>query len=151
MKRHKQSGFTLVEVALTVTFMGALMVITFPRIQETLLRESVRGARRTAAVQLAQARGTAASRGCDAVIHFVSGDAGRIWVTSCAVTGTGLDTIGPVNEISAKYNVAFRATADSIVFAPTGMAVGGTWQALGFARGSASDTLAISPLGRAAR
>lgn len=141
-------GFSLIEMVVAITVMGILTAIALPRLQESVIRQSVRGAKLTVASDVARARGTAAGRGCPAVMHLVDGVDARVWVTTCAVTGGGVDTVGVVDAISSRFDVAVKATADSVVFAPTGLVMSAGWFTAHFARRGEVDSLCVSPVGR---
>jgi hypothetical protein len=81
-------------------------------------------------------------------MHLVDGGDAQVWVTSCPMTGAGIDTVGMVVAISGRFDVTVMATADSIVFAPTGLVMSTGWFAVRFVRGGEVDSLAVSPVGR---
>jgi prepilin-type N-terminal cleavage/methylation domain-containing protein len=150
IKRSNQSGFSLIEMVIVVTMIASLTAMAFPQARETLIKESVRGARRVVATQLARARGTAANRGCRAVFHLVGGSDPRVWVTSCPLTGGGVDTVGTVEHLADRFSVDLATTGDSIVFSPNGIGAAPSWTSIAIKRSEAKDTLSISPIGRAA-
>ncbi len=142
------NGFSLIEMLVVMTVVGILTAVALPRLQGAVIRQSVQGAKLTVATHVARARGTAAGRGCPAVMHLVDGVDARVWVTSCPMTGGGIDTLGMVDPISRRLDVAVTATADSIIFSPIGLVMSTGWFAVRFARGGEVDSLAVSPLGR---
>ncbi len=148
MCNRQYRGFSLIEMLVVITIMGILTTVALPHLQGTVIRQSVRGAKLTVATHVARARGTAAGRGCPAVMHLVNGLDARVWVTSCSIIGGGIDTVGMVDAISGRFDVAVTATADSIVFAPTGLVMSTGWFAVRFVRGGEVDSLAVSPVGR---
>jgi len=99
--------------------------------------------------QLAVARSAAASRGCRSLVHVVDGASARSWVTTCPTVGTGVDTIGTVEQLSDRYSVSVVSSVDSISFSPNGLAFGAGWASFEFTRVGYSDSLAVSPLGKA--
>lgn len=140
-------GFTLIEVMLVIVIISAMVVVAIPKLAETVTREAVRGARMTMTTQIARARGAAANRGCRGTVHIDAAQA-QVWVTACQIAGTGVDTVGAFEQLGQKFGVSMRTTADSIIFAPNGLAVGNAWVTMGFTRGSYTDTLTVSPVGR---
>ena len=142
-------GFTLVELLVVIVIIGAMTAFAVPRVAQTVIREAVRGSRMTMTTQLARARGAAANRGCRGVVHITTGSNAMVWVTACQINGTGIDTVGAFENLSNRFGVTVASTVDSISYAPTGLATSTSWASLRFTRGAYSDTLAISPVGRA--
>ena len=147
MRRYR-TGFTLLEVLITISIMATAMGIAAPRIHQTLEREAVRGAKITLATHVARTRGVAASRGCRAVMHVVGGTDARVWVTSCAIAGAAIDTVGTVDWLSDDYGITLTANSDSITFAPTGIITSAGWFVAQLSKGEFVDSLAVSAAGR---
>lgn len=146
--RPCRTGFTLPEVMIVITIMATTMGMAAPRIHKTLEREAVRGAKVMLATHVARTRGVAASRGCRAVMHVVDGADARVWVTSCAIAGTAVDTVGTVARLSDAYGITLTANLDSITFTPTGIITSAGWFAANFTKGETVDSLAVSAAGR---
>ena len=102
----------------------------------------------TMTTQLARARGAAANRACQSTVHIDPAQ-GQVWVTSCVIGGTGIDTVGAFEQLGQKYGVTMSSSADSIIFAPNGLAVSNAWVSMRFTRGNYTDTFTVSPVGRA--
>ena len=98
---------------------------------------------------VAMARGAAATRGCRSVVHMVAGADARTWVTTCQAAGAGVDTVGNVERIGSRHGVTVLASVDSIQFAPNGIAIGAGWSTFEFKRSTVTDSLTVSPLGKA--
>lgn len=147
--QRRPNGFTLIELLIVITIIGIITGVAIPRLRNGMARESVRNARRTVVNQLSKARGTAASRGCRTVFHITAGADPRVWVTSCPLTGVGVDTVGPVSHLADQFGVVVSAAGDSLPFNPAGLGMGARWMLMKFGKASESDTLAISPLGQA--
>ena len=148
MNIRDSSGFTLIEILVVVVLMAAVIAMAAPRIQNAAVKESVRGARLAVSTHIARARGTAATRGCPAVLHVVAGTNARTWITSCPTNGTGVDTVGAIDHLSASLGVDVVSSLDSLTFAPNGIALASNWNVMRFSRNGHADTLAISPVGR---
>jgi len=148
MKRYAH-GFTLLEMLLVLTIIGAVTAIAMPRVKNGMVSESVRASRRAVVTHLSRARAVASSRGCRAVVHVVAGASARVWVTTCGPAGTGVDTLGAVEQVGTEFKVTVASSVDSITYAPNGLAIGAGWAGLRFSRSGRVDTLAVSPLGKA--
>jgi prepilin-type N-terminal cleavage/methylation domain-containing protein len=147
--QRRPNGFTLIELLIVITIIGIITGVAIPRLKNGMAGESVRNARRAVVNQLSKARGTAASRGCRTIFHITAGADPRVWVTSCPLTGAGVDTVGPVSHLADQFGVVVSAVGDSLPFNPAGLGMGSRWMLMKFGKASESDTLAISPLGQA--
>jgi hypothetical protein len=114
----------------------------------TMRREAARSARREIATQVMRARNAAAQRGCRATLH-ISSSSDRVWVTACKTSGTGVDTIGTITDVAARYKVNMVATADSLPFAANSLGLGTSTILFAFARGTNWITMSVTPVGRA--
>ena len=141
-----RTGFSVIEMVIAVTMVSAVVSIAVPRIRTAVVRESVRGARQAVSAQLGQARGVAAHRACASTIHFTDGATAASWVTSC--NGAAIDTVS-MTQLTDRFGVTVAGSVDSIVYNPNGLAQSTGWSTLTFTRGDISDTLRISPMGRA--
>jgi len=72
-------GFSAVELLIVVVIIGAIAMMTFPKIRTALDKTSVRSARVSIGTFAAEARAAAASRGCKAVLHFAGGTTSQAW------------------------------------------------------------------------
>ncbi len=145
-----QRGFSFVQPLVAMTVMGTMMGLGYPQLRDSLNKEAVRSARREVTTRVAITREVAAQRGCPAVLHVDDLLKSRVWITACSISGTGVDTIGAVEDLAAHFNVTITSTADSIVFTPRGMRPGMSRIDLTFRVAEHSDTLTISPpVGRA--
>jgi prepilin-type N-terminal cleavage/methylation domain-containing protein len=148
MKRRPY-GFTLIELLVAITIVGIMAAMAMPRLKNGMAQESVRNARRTVISNLSKARGVAATRGCRAVFHVEAGADPRVWVTSCSLTGAGVETVGSVIHLAESHGVTLSLAGDSLTFTPTGLGMGAGWMMIKFAKASKSDSVSISPLGQA--
>jgi prepilin-type N-terminal cleavage/methylation domain-containing protein len=140
-------GFTLIELLIVVSLIGGMMALAFPKYSQATSKEGTIGARREVVTQVSRARSVAAQRGCRATLHL-SAASDRVWVTSCRISGGGIDTVGMVSGLRTRYNVDFTSSADSLVFSPTSLALGTGSIALGFSRNGQSSAMRITSIGR---
>jgi prepilin-type N-terminal cleavage/methylation domain-containing protein len=147
--KKRPYGFTLIELLIVITIIGIMAGLAIPRIKNGMAAESVRNARRNVVSQLSKAKAAAATRGCASVFHVAAGTDPRVWVTSCPLTGAGVDTVGAVSHLAEQFGVEVSVAGDSLRFMPTGLGMGTRWMLMKFGKHTASDTLAISPLGQA--
>jgi prepilin-type N-terminal cleavage/methylation domain-containing protein len=146
-RMRTRAGMTLIELIVAIAVVGIVAAFTIPGAKRGLVTESIRGARRAVTTQLTRARGAATSRGCRSVLHMTGGANGRIWVTSCAIGGAGVDTIGPVQDLGNRFGVTVATSGDSVIFVPNGLGASPGWILMKFAKGGHSDSLSISPVG----
>jgi type IV fimbrial biogenesis protein FimT len=138
---------TLIELIVALSIIGIVAAIAIPSVKRGMNTESIRGARRLVTSHLAMARGTAANRGCRTELHMTSGASARIWITSCTMTGTGIDTIGQVQNLNDRFGVTVSTSANTVVFAPNGLGASADWITVKFGKAGYSDSLGISPIG----
>jgi len=143
-----RKGFTLVELLVAIVVAGIMLAIAIPRLQGVIIQEALRSSRREVATRLQQARSAAVQRGCQATLNLDAATA-RVWVTACKVNGVGLDTLNQIANLRTRYQVAMAASGNQVRFGPHGLAMEASPVALKFARSGHSDSLAISPVGRA--
>ncbi len=142
-------GFSLIELLVAMAIVGIVAAVAIPRMKQGMLKDSIRSARRNVSTHLAQARAIATTRGCRSVFHVAAGSIPLVWVTVCKKDGTGVDTVGSVDRLADLYGIGLTQVGDSVTFAPTGIATGSAWLTMKFSRSSYSDSLTISPIGRA--
>lgn len=142
-----RSGFTLVESVIAIVIIGVLLAVGMPRMKDWLLREDVRAARRQVTTHIARGRATAVYRGCPAVLHLDE-SAYRVWITSCPVQGTGVDTVGNIDDFQSHFGVTFTADGDSVLFTPQGVALAANSISMTFTKAGYTSTLLITPVGR---
>ena len=136
-------GTTLLETGITVTLVGLVAGIAFPRFAGYRDRIAVDAAATSAMAILATARHAALRRAAIVTVHLDT--AGAIMVLA-----SGPDTLvqRPLGEV---HGVTLSVTRDSISWAPTGLGYGAANAQLILQRGAAADTIAVSRLGRARR
>lgn len=138
--RRRTAGTTLVELAVVLTLIGILAAIAIPALGRRRDRAAVRHAAQLLTDALAVARDAALAGAAPVAVRL--GEAGgTITVHSAA------DTIER-HALGTLLGVTLRATRDSMAYGPDGLGIGAANLTAILERGSASDTLVVSRLGR---
>jgi prepilin-type N-terminal cleavage/methylation domain-containing protein len=140
-------GVSIIEMLIVMIMIGAITAFALPKVRAAQNHESTRSARREVQASLARAKGAAVQRGCRATMHIRSSPE-KVWVTACKVTGTGLDTIGGVIFLHARYGVTVSTDADSIPFGPNSLGLGTATIGMGFTKAGYTSSMRITPIGR---
>jgi Tfp pilus assembly protein FimT len=146
MLYHRNSGFTVVELLWVIVIMGLMGAMGIPRIRGALQKQNVKSARVAGVAYIVKARAAAVQRGCRATVHVRS--TGLIWVTVCKTSGPGIDTLGSVDDLKARYGVTVSATRDSIQFDPRGLSLGNQSGTVFVSNAVAADSIVINAVGR---
>jgi len=141
-------GFTLIELLVVIIMLGVLMGLAIPRLLDAFAGNNKRAARAALTTLVAKARATAVARGCRSAIHFTSGSNGSAWVTVCKVTGTGIDTLGGVDPVAARFNVTITASRDSVTYAPSGISFDGQSTTVRVTSSQGQDSVLINQIGK---
>jgi prepilin-type N-terminal cleavage/methylation domain-containing protein len=147
-------GFTLIEMIIVLALIGLIGALVFPRLRDAFEKTNVRSARVAAGTLAAKARAAAVARGCRSALHFDGKvDNGVVWVTVCRVdTLPGIDTLGGVEHLASRFNVALRASRDSVNYAPSGLSFDNVTTIVRFSSPTgASDSVLINPVGKVVR
>lgn len=146
-------GFTLLEMIIVLALIGLVGALVLPRLRDAFEKTNVRSARVAAGTLAAKARAAAVARGCRSALHFGTLDNGVVWVTVCKVDTTpGIDTLGGLEHLASRFNVAMRASRDSVTYAPSGMSFDNVSTIVRFASPTGtSDSMLINPVGKVVR
>ncbi|HEV2671328.1 MAG TPA: type II secretion system protein [Gemmatimonadales bacterium] len=149
----RREGFTLLETLIVLVVVGLMLSIGLPKIRSALQKTNVRSARVSFGGAAARARATALARGCLTTVNYTSGTAGRVWVTTCKVSGVGTDTVGPVELLAARYSVSIASATSSLQYDPRGISLGFQPRTVSFTSttGNVKDSTMINELGRVVR
>ncbi len=133
-------GTTIVELLVTMAVVGVLTGVAVPRASTLVDRMSVRGATQDVMLALAAARAAASRRG--AYASFVADPrTGHVRVVSGGELLLDRD-------LSRTRGVSLQASRESVTFAPGGLGWGAANTTVIVSRGSRSDTVVMSRLGR---
>lgn len=137
---YVRRGATIAELVISLAILGVLASIAVPRASALVDRLSVRGATQDVVLAIAEARAVASRRG--AYASFVA-DArtGRLRVVSDG------ETLSERDEVRTR-GVRIEASRESVTFAPGGLGWGAANTTVIVSRGSRSDTVVMSRLGR---
>jgi prepilin-type N-terminal cleavage/methylation domain-containing protein len=137
---ERRSGTTVVELLVVMAILGVLAAIAVPRAVTAMDRMCVRGATQDVVLTLAAARAAASRRG--AYVSFVADTrAGRVRAVA------GGETLVERDLIHAR-GVKLEASRESVTFAPGGLGWGAANTTVIVSRGTRSDTVVMSRLGR---
>lgn len=145
MKHINNRAFTLIEILVAVTIIGALVVFAFPSLASSFGKQNVRSARDGFATMHGRARANAISRGLSTTFHFGGGD---LYITAAhPVTGV-LDTLGDVRDLANLHGVSLTSSRDSLVFDSRGMGTETSSTLVILSKSGNADSLSISQIGR---
>jgi prepilin-type N-terminal cleavage/methylation domain-containing protein len=148
----RRSGFTIHEIVVVMVIAGIAAALTMPKMLSAVPKTNVRSARYGFDALAARAHAVAVHRGCKATLNFTTGAAGRVWVTACKVSGTGIDTVGRVERLAARYGVTMTSSQSSVQYDPRGISVGYQSATVLFtSTGSSKDSAMINKLGKVVR
>ncbi|HXD23742.1 MAG TPA: GspH/FimT family pseudopilin [Gemmatimonadaceae bacterium] len=133
-------GMTIVELLVTMAILGVLAGIALPRAVGAMNRLSVRGAAQDVVLALAAARAAADRR--DAYVSFVADTrSGHVRVVSAG-------EVLVERDLAHSRGIRLEASRESVTFAPGGLGWGAANTTVIVSRGSRSDTVVMSRLGR---
>jgi prepilin-type N-terminal cleavage/methylation domain-containing protein len=146
---RRTNGFTMIEMMLVVTILGALFLIGYPRMNAGMTKASVRGARTTLINLVAKAR-TASTQTNRITLLKIQGNNAFILLRPRLLPGIGnADTLGAVFHLADSYGVTVTAPIDSIRFDPRGLGTGfGTGTSFLVSRNGITETITVDGLGR---
>ena len=138
-----RTGTTLIEIGVTLSVLGLMAGLTFPRFGTYRDRIAVDAAATSTLSLLATARHAALRRATLTAVHLDT-------TTATILLVAGADTLER-RSLKDVHGVTMTTTRDSIAFAPTGLGYGAANTQIILRRGMAADTISVSRLGRARR
>jgi len=133
-------GFTLMQLLVVLGVMSLLSALALPRISGSLNAIAVRGAAADVTGAFALARTVAITRSVYVAVHVDS-------VRQSVAVAAGADTL-LVRLVGDAHGVTIRSNRDSMSYDPIGHGYGAANQSIVITRGTVSDTVVISRLGR---
>jgi Tfp pilus assembly protein FimT len=133
-------GMTIVELLVMMAILGAMAAIAVPRAVTTMDRFSVRGAAQDVVLAIAAARAAASDR--STYVSFVADPrTGRVRAVS------GGETLLE-RDLARTRGIRLEASRESVTFAPGGLGWGAANTTVIVSKGTRSDTIVMSRLGR---
>ena len=148
-----QRAFTLIEMLMVVVVIGIFLGFGLPYIRSGTVKSDVRGAMDAVAALHGLTKQTALqrSRGTRLVIDKTNG---TMVVVANKVTGSGVDTVGRVQNLTSRFGVTITtvpSTRDTLTFIPRGIGTESGDTRIILTKGGFLDTLVISSAGRIMR
>jgi prepilin-type N-terminal cleavage/methylation domain-containing protein len=148
----RRSGFTLIETLLAVIIVSVMTLMAYPRVNRSITKANLRGARVQVANMLAAARITATSGNRNTALIF-NGNAVRVEAQGRRKAGAGtLDTIGLITNLNTLYGVtATLSSGTQVQYNGRGLASNiatGSNIKISLTRNSYTDSVVVDMLGR---
>ena len=142
-------GFSLMEILTVMIMIGIMASLALPRLNSTLAKQSVRGARSAITTAHSRARNAAISRGRRTAFAIRNGV--LVILSRNPVTGV-VDTVGRTSDsVTSRFGVTFTvnpSTRDTLVFDSRGLGTEGSGTDIYVSKSGYADTVSISSLGR---
>jgi Tfp pilus assembly protein FimT len=138
-------------MVIVVVLIGVLLTVALPYFRSSTIRADVTGAMDAVSAVHAVAKATAIQRGRTTRLVMLHSSTYKILVIATKVTGTGVDTIGQVQDLGARFGVTYTTTRDTLTFTPRGIGLDLSGTTVIISKGAILDTLTISAAGRLSR
>lgn len=145
---HRRGGYTLAELLIVIVIAGIVATMAAPRLSNFLRHLSARSATSTVVADLTLARTQAVREGRTVSLRVTSATAYQVTVDNGA---NPIRTIKTVDVARTQKKVTLTPSPTVISFDPRGMLRAGSASELRVARGTQTDTVSISAVGRVYR
>ncbi len=145
---REERGFSLIELLVVVTLIGIVVLMGFPKLQQSLATGGVRSAKSALLALFSRTKTVAAESSRTAKLNF-NGNTVYITASPKLSGASGIDTVGTMMSLAGNYGVSLTVSplATSIDVDPRGLA-GSSTTYLILSRNGFSDTLTIAPCRR---
>jgi prepilin-type N-terminal cleavage/methylation domain-containing protein len=144
-------GFSAIELLVVLVIIGIIAIFGIPRVRTAVIKSNVRSAKAAMGTLVVKARAAAVARGCNATMTLTSGTTGTVSISVCTVTGTGMQILGGVDSLAARFNVSMTPSTSTLQFDPRGLATNYATLVVGFSSNSISDSVIVNQLGQVVR
>ena len=149
----RRAGFTLIEIMIVVVIFGIMVMVAYPKVSSSLVKNDVRSSRTALANMFSKARAVAMQRSRIARVEF---NANNVVVTASprvvTLAGSDRDTIGGVANLHTVYGITLTSSGSltPVVYDPRGFVTPALSQPLKFylTRSGKQDSVTIDYLGR---
>jgi prepilin-type N-terminal cleavage/methylation domain-containing protein len=144
---NRRSGFTMLELLVVLILIAVLTGLALPKLTTAAQKSNIRSTRMELASLVTRARAAAIQRGCVDSLH-ISTSTATAWVTACQVSGTGRDTVGPVDNLGKRFGVTLSASKTDYGYDPRGILVGFSGGSIAITGNGFSDSVVINNVGK---
>lgn len=148
--RRLDLGFSLIEMVIVIVVIGVLLTVSMPYFRSASLKSDLRAGIDAIASLHATAKATAIQRGRTARLVLASSTSSAYVVANDA-SGSGVDTVGVVENLDSRFGVSFTTSRDTLSFTPRGIGTELSGTTIIVTKSSLSDTITISAAGRLSR
>lgn len=148
--RRLDLGFSLIEMVIVIVVIGVLLTVSMPYFRSASLKSDLRAGIDAIASLHATAKATAIQRGRMARLVLASSTSSAYVVANDA-SGSGVDTVGVVENLDSRFGVSFTTSRDTLSFTPRGIGTELSGTTIIVTKSSLSDTITISAAGRLSR
>ena len=146
--RDRRGGYTLAELMAVIVIAGVIATIAVPRLSGYIRHLSARSAGSTVVSDLMLARTQAVREGRTVSLRVINAAEYRVTVD---VGASPVRTLKSVNVAGTQRSVTLGPNGTTISFDPRGMLRAGSGSELRITRGTQTDTISISAVGRVYR